>query len=394
MFQRNHLTILTEKLANFAAVGLIGPRQIGKTTLAHQIAAKRPSLYLDLEDHRDLAKLTNPISYLESHADKLIILDEIQRKPDIFMALRGIIDKRRRAGNRFGQFLILGSASLDLLQQSSESLAGRITYVEMTPITTSELPKKYKNPHQLWLKGGFPDSFLAGSNTASMGWRQSFIKTYLERDIPQFNPRLPFETLRRLWIMLAHEQGAILNSAKLAGSLGISGQSVGRYIDLLADLFLIRRLQPWHKNLGKRLVRSPKIYVRDSGILHSLLGINDFEDLLSHPAAGASWEGFAIDNILSFLPVGAESFFYRTASGAEIDLVIKHPDKRIFAIEIKRSNTPKLERGFYEGCKDVKPTHRYVVYDGNEKYELKENIFAISLTELMQEISATKKLKK
>ena len=386
MINRNYLAIVKEKLSNFSAVGLLGSRQIGKTTLAQTIADERSSLYIDLENHQDLAKLENPVSYLESHADKLIILDEIQRKPDLFQALRGLIDKNRRTGNRYGQFLILGSASLDLLHQSSESLAGRIVYVEMNPISAIEIPHTRTEYHNLWLRGGFPDSLLANSENASMEWRLAFIKTYLERDIPQFGPRIPAETLRRLWTMIAHLQGTPLNSAKLAGNLGVSGQTIARYIDLLTDLFLVRRLTPWHGIAGKRLVRSPKVYVRDSGILHALLNISNRENLLSHPVVGASWEGFAIDNLLSFLPIGAETYFYRTARGAEIDLIIKLPDNRIIAIEIKHSSSPKLERGFHEACLDINPTHKYVVYDGTEKYPMHKDTFAISLPELIQEI--------
>lgn len=389
MIKRKCLIIIEEMLKNFSAVGLLGPRQIGKTTLAHQISNKYPALYLDFEDHRDLAKLQDTIPYLEAHSDKLIILDEIQRKPEIFMSLRSVIDQNRRAGKRFGQFLILGSASIDLLKQSSESLAGRISYFEMNPITILEVPKSIKN-NQLWLRGGFPDSLLASSPASSVKWRQEFIKTYLERDIPQFGPRIPAETLRRLWIMLAHNQATILNIARLAGSLGVSGQTVSRYIDLLTDLFLIRKLQPWQSNVGKRLIRSPKTYIRDSGILHSLLNIDDFESLLSHPVAGASFEGFVIDNILSFLPAGSQSFFYRSANGAEIDLIVNHRDGRVIAIEIKLSSSPTLSKGFHEACKEVNPSHRYVVYSGSEKFSLKNDVYAISLLELIKEIGQIK----
>lgn len=382
MIERFYLSFIEEKLKIFSAVGLLGARQIGKTTLAQSIAARTHSLYLDLEDDRDLAKLENPASYLESHADKLIILDEIQRVPDLFRVLRGLIDKGRRRGHRYGQFLILGSASLDLLRQSSESLAGRICYVEMSPLNVCELPQEHHR--HLWVRGGFPDSLLAPSETASMEWRRALIKTYLERDIPQYGPRIPAETLRRLWIMLAHLQGAPLNASRLASNLGISGQTIARYIDLLTDLFLVRRLAPWHENVGKRLIRSPKVYVRDSGALHALLNINSFEDLISHPIVGASWEGFVLDNLLSVLPTGAETFFYRTARGAEIDLIIKPPDGRIMAIEIKHSSAPKLNRGFYEACQDVKPTNRYVVYDGSETFSLNKETQAIGLVELLR----------
>ena len=387
MINRRYLSIVEEKLNNFAVVGLLGLRQIGKTTLAKEIAKRRPSIYLDLENYQDLAKLEDPIKYLEKHSDKLVILDEIHRKPDIFMTLRGLVDKARESGRKFGQFLILGSASLDLLKQSSESLAGRITYVEMNPLSRSELPDKYSKIYPLWIRGGLPDSFLATSEEISLEWRQSFITTYLERDIPQFGDlRLPTETLRRLWMMLAHLQGDSLNISKLAGSLGISGQTTSRYIDLLKDLFLVRKLQPWHNNLGKRLIRSPKIYVRDSGILHGLLNIQNLEDILSNPLAGKSWEGFVIDNLLGFLPTQAETYFYRSVRGAEIDLIIKHPDKRVIAIEIKLSCAPKLERGFYEACLDINPTHRYIIYDGKESFPMREGVIAISLPELIEKI--------
>ena len=384
MIHRKILSTVEEKLTYFSAVGLLGPRQIGKTTLAQEIAAKRPSLYLDLEDYRDLAKLEDPIPFLESQRDKLIILDEIQRAPELFNSLRSLIDQNRRLGRKYGQFLVLGSASLDLLRQSSESLAGRIDYIEMNPINCLEVPRE--NFNRLWVKGGFPHSFLAPSTKASMEWRQAFIRTYLERDIPQFGPRIPSETLRRLWTMLAHSQGTLLNKDRLAASLSVSGQTIGRYIDLLSELFLVRYLMPWHENVKKRLVKSPKVYVRDSGILHALLTIHTFEDLLSHPIVGPSWEGFVISNLLSFLPSGAESYFYRTARGAEIDLVLKLPDNRIMAIEIKRSSAPKTERGFYEACKDINPTHTYVVYDGTTQFPLKEGIQAIGLVDLVTEI--------
>jgi len=386
MIERKTLSIVEDKLTNFSAVGLLGPRQIGKTTLAQTISAKHPSVYLDLENHRDLAKLDDPVAYLESHNDKLIILDEIHRKPELFMTLRGLIDKGRRNGKRNGQFLILGSASIDLLKQSSESLAGRIAYVEMSPVTAVEISAVHSNTDTLWLRGGFPDSLLSPSDDISMEWRQAFIKTYLERDVPQFGPRIPAETLRRLWTMLAHSQATLLNAAKLAGSLGVSGQTVVRYVDLLTDLLLVRRLSPWHGNVKKRLVKSPKVYLRDSGVLHALLNINSLETLFGHPVAGASWEGFAIENLLSFLPIGSEAHFYRTARGAEIDLVIRHVDGRVIAIEIKRSSAPRLERGFHEACKDIEPSHRFVVYNGQEKFPMKDNVYAISLADMMAEV--------
>lgn len=387
MIERKYLHIVEEKLKQFAAVGLLGARQIGKTTLAEEIATRQPSVYLDLENYQDLAKLEDPIPYFESQEGKLIILDEIQQKPEIFKTLRGLIDKGRRKGQKYGQFLVLGSSSIDLLRQSSESLAGRIAYIHMSPLSALEISTKRSDQQNLWLCGGFPDSFLAPSIEASMGWRKEFIKTYLERDIPQFGPRIPAETLRRLWTMLAHCQGVPLNAAKIAANLSLSGQTISRYIDLLVDLFLVRRLTPWHSNVGKRLIRSPKTYVRDSGVLHALLNIQALDDLLSHPIVGASWEGYVIDNLLSFLPVGSEPYYYRTARGAEVDLVLKLPDKRILAIEIKRSSAPKIKPGFFEACKDINPTHRYVVYDGEERFSLGRDVYAISLLHLMKEIN-------
>ncbi len=384
MITRTVNTALESKLSHFSSVGLLGARQIGKTTLALEISKDRQSVYLDLENPSDLAKLEDPLSYFKLHADKLIILDEVQRKPELFPILRGVIDENRRQGRKAGQFLILGSASVDLLRQSSESLAGRIIYLQMNPINALEYPKSID---KLWIRGGFPESLLSPNDVASMDWRLAFITTYLERDIPMFGYRLPSETLRRLWTMLAHHQGALFNASQLGASLGISNQSVTRYVDLLSDLFLIRILRPWFVNVGKRLTKSPKVYVRDSGVLHSLLGIHTMETLLGHPVVGGSWEGFVIDNLLSVMPLGSEAYFYRTTRGAEIDLLIRHIDGRVFAIEIKKSLAPKLERGYYEACKDVNPTDKFVVYQGEEKYPIKQDVFAISLVDMMKELN-------
>ncbi len=380
------MTTIENKLSSFSAVGILGPRQIGKTTLALEVSKSKDSIYLDLEDYTDLAKLGDPKAYFQLHSDKLIILDEIQKKPELFQTLRGVIDENRRGGRKFGQFLILGSASLDLLRHSNESLAGRISYLELGPITVAEVTGT-QLASKLWLRGGFPDSLLAANDLVSLDWRLSFIKTYLERDIPQFDMRIPSETLRRLWIMLAHLQGGLFNASKLAASLGLSSQTVGRYTDLLADLFLVGKLKPWHANVGKRLVKSPKIYIRDSGVLHGLLNIRTYEDLLVHPVFGMSWEGYVIDNLISFLPMGAEHYFYRTARGAEIDLVVLMPDSRKIAIEIKHSAGATPARGFYEACQDIKPTHKFMVYNGEEKFPMKNDVTAIGLRELMEELS-------
>ena len=311
----------------------MGPRQAGKTTLALEIAKDFISVYLDLESEEDLAKLASPAYYLESHKDKLVILDEVQRIPGIFRELRGIIDKNRGTGKPTGQFLLLGSASIDLLKQSGETLAGRIAYCELSPITASEYPE---NIDQLWLRGGFPDSLLAASDQKSLLWRNHFIRAYLERDIPQLGPRIPAETLRRFWTMLAHLQGSLLNASHIAASLGVDGKTIMSYLDLMVDLLLVRRLPPLHKNLGKRLIKSPKVYIRDSGLLHALLGINDKEALLGHPVIGMSWEEFVIENILNTIDQNQDKpYFYRTSSSNEIDLVLEKSGNETWTIEVK-----------------------------------------------------------
>jgi predicted AAA+ superfamily ATPase len=377
---------LASALAESPAVALLGPRQVGKTTLALQVAEGRPAIYLDLESEADRAKLSDPGLYLPQHADKLVILDEIQRVPQLFQSLRGLIDAGRRRGQGKGRFLVLGSASIDLLKQSSETLAGRIRYLELAPLAASEVGAKRLDP--LWLRGGFPESLLADSDAASLRWRADFIRTYLERDIPQLGPRIPAETLRRLWTMLAHQQGGLLNAAALARALAVDGKTVASYLDLLVDLLQVRRLQPWHGNIRKRLVKSPKVYVRDSGLVHALLGIADREDLLSQPVAGASWEGLAIESLIAAAPRGTEAFFFRTAAGAEIDLLLALPGQRKpWAIEIKRGLAPKVDRGFHFACDSVRAGRRLVVYGGTERFPLSENIEAMSLVELCGELS-------
>jgi hypothetical protein len=318
----------------------------------------------------------------------LVILDEVHRVPGLFPALRGLIDQSRRAGRRAGLYLLLGSASLDLLKQTGETLAGRIAYLELTPfqaLETQHLPTD-----DLWVRGGFPESLLALDNARSLRWRQDFIRTYLERDIPQFGPRIAAETLRRFWGMLAHHQGGLLNTSQLARNLGVDVKTAGSYLDLLVDLLLVRRLPPWHANLGKRLVKSPKVYVRDSGLVHALLGIPDKEALLGHPVVGQSWECFVIENLIAAAQGGGkgdvQAYFYRTSGGAEIDLLLAWPDDRLWAIEIKRSLAPKVERGFYAACADLKPERKFVVYPGQERYRLAEDIEAISLVGLAREI--------
>ncbi|HEY8781584.1 MAG TPA: ATP-binding protein [Mucilaginibacter sp.] len=383
--QEEIITLLEE----FPAVGLLGPRQVGKTTLSEEIAASiNPEpIYLDLESPSDQAKLNEPEAYFELHKGKLIILDEIQRIPGLFQILRGVIDRRRREGFRSGQFLILGSASLELLKQSSETLAGRIAYKELTGLNVAEISTNGRNDQdKLWLRGGFPDSFLAKDDEASLRWRLNFISTYLERDVPQFGTRIPSVTLRRLWTMLAHSQGGQLNIAKIGANLDVTGPTTKRYIELLEDLLLIRSIRPWSGNIGKRLVKAPKVYIRDSGLVHALLNLKTMDDVLGHPVVGSSWEGFVVENLLASLPVGVTPWFYRTSAGAEIDLVIEQNTKKKYAIEIKRSLTPKLSKGFYLGCEDIAATHRFIVYPGNERFPVSKDVSAISLLEMMDEI--------
>jgi hypothetical protein len=387
MISRRLLTAVASALDEVPAVALLGPRQVGKTTLALDVAGTRPAVYLDLESEADRAKLAEPELYLAQHADRLVILDEIQRTPQLFNSLRGLIDAGRRRGQGKGRFLVLGSASIDLLKQSSESLAGRIRYLELAPLDAGEVGRDRLDA--LWLRGGFPESLLAGSDAASLRWRGDFIRTYLERDIPQLGPRIPAETLRRLWTMLAHQQGGLLNAAALARALAVDGKTVAAYLDLLVDLLLVRRLAPWHGNIRKRLIKSPKVYVRDSGLVHALLGVGDREALLAHPVAGGSWEGLVVESLIAASPNGTEAFFFRTAAGAEIDLLLTLPGQRHpWAIEIKRGLAPKIERGFHLACDAVRAARRLVVYGGTERFPLAENVDAVSLVDLCKELSA------
>lgn len=375
MIERRLHPRLNQLLDQFPAVALLGPRQVGKTTLARQLQRARPIQYLDLENPQDLAKLSDARAYLGSQDDKLVVIDEVQRAPGLFQVLRGLIDERVFKGSGAGQFLLLGSASIDLLQQSSESLAGRIAYCELAPFDLLEMDPSALD--RLWLRGGFPCSVLATSDAASSEWRAQFITTYLERDIPQLGPRIPAPTLRRFWTMLAHVQGGLRNLSQLAASLGVDGKTVAAYVDLMEALLLVRRLPPYQANIGKRLVKSPKLYVRDSGLVHSLLRIEEREELLSHPIAGMSWEGFVIESLLETAPTRTEAFFYRTAVGAEIDLLLQLPKQRRWAIEIKRSSAPKVSRGFHQALIDVVPERAFVVYPGTERYPLGEGIEAI-----------------
>lgn len=387
MIQRFAITRLQRALARQAAVALLGPRQSGKTTLALDIGSERPSIYLDLESGSDRAKLADPAAFLALHADELVILDEVHRMPALFEELRGIIDRGRREGRRTGRFLMLGSAAIELLRQSGESLAGRIEYVELAPFTAIEMAKA-EDVTKLWLRGGFPDSFLAPNDADSLANRQSFIRTYLERDVPMFGPRIAAEALERLWTMLAHAQASLLNASRLASSMGVSAPTVTSYIGLLVDLLLVRRLSPYHANLGKRLVKSPKVYIRDSGLTHALLGIETFDDLLGHPVAGPSWEGFVIESLLAVAPAGTRASFYRSAGGAEIDLILETGGRHgIWAIEIKRTSAPKLERGFRAALDDVKPKRAFLVYGAHDRFPIGAGVEAIGLKAMVEELA-------
>ena len=386
MYQRKLTQNIIQGLTHSPAVAILGPRQIGKTTLAHEIAKSQPALYLDLENSEDVQKLRDPAPYLGQHADKLVILDEIQRYPDLFMSLRGLIDARRREGRGNGGFLVLGSATNALLKQSAESLAGRIQYCELAGLSPFEIEQPAPL-QRLWMRGGFPDSYRATDDAASQRWRQNFIRTYIERDIPQLGPRIPATTLIRFWTMLAHTQGEQFNASRLAGSLGVKSVTVSRYLDLMVDLLLVRRLEPWCGNVKKRLVKSPRIYVRDSGLVHALLQIPTYDALLGHPIFGKSWEGFVIETILNALPAPARAFFYRTAAGAEIDLVIEFGLDDHWAIDIKASRTPQPTKGFHTACDDLKATQKFAIYTGDDKFPGRHNTTILSLTHFITDLN-------
>lgn len=374
---------LKEYIGFFPATAILGPRQCGKSTLIKEFLKDREeSIYLDLQLESDRLKLSNPEQFFSYNEDKQICLDEVQRVPGIYSTLRSIIDKNRRAG----RFIILGSASRDLIKQSSESLAGRIGYLELSPFIFPEI-SEYKSVNDLWVQGGFPDSFLA-SLKLSQNWRNNFIRTFLERDIPQIGFSIPADTIGRLWRMLAHNHGQTLQLSNLGRSLGVSHTTVRNYIDLLNQTFMTKELKPLESNIGKRLVKTSKLYIRDSGILHSLLNISDFNELVSHPVFGFSWEGFVINNICAFLNE-YEAYFYKTTQGAELDLILIKGDRKI-AFELKVSDAPKLTKGFWNAIEDTKPNITYVVSPMSDKYPVSENIYGIGLPMLFEELKSFK----
>ncbi len=379
--------VLRQRLTSVPAVVLVGPRQVGKTTLARLVGDDLGATYLDLESPTDIAKLDDPEWYLTQHLRTLMVLDEVHRVPGLFPVLRGRIDEARRRGHRKGMYLLLGSASIELLDQSAESLAGRVSYLELHPL--SILEGDHHDQAQLlelWLRGGFPDSLLAESEVESMQWRSDFISTYLEREVPQFAPRRSGRQMRALWTMLAHLQGQVLNASMIARSIGTDAKTIQSYLELLEHLLLIRTVQPWHANVGKRLSKRPKVYVRDSGLLHALLGIRDLNGLIGHPIIGASWEGFVLQQVIASVPSGVQVHYYRTSGGAEIDIVLLLPDGQVWAIEVKRSLKPTPRRGFYEALGDIKPNRAIVVYAGVDRQRLRNSIDAMSVADMLLEL--------
>ena len=387
MIHRLLTQALISALKNMPAVALLGPRQVGKTTLALEIAQShldKPVSYLDLELDSDLAKLEDAEAYLRTHENKLLIIDEVQLKPDLFRILRGLIDIRKRAGETHAQFLLLGSASRDLLQQSSETLAGRIRYLELKPFSVLEIVAKNPlefSPEKLWFRGGFPLSYLAPNEEESWRWRSDFITTYLERDIPQLGVNVSSTRMRRFWTMLSHFHGQQVNLSTLGKSLEVSHTTIRNYLDILTDLYMVRQLQPWAGNTRKRLVKSPKIYIRDSGLLHRLLSVSEYDDLLGHPVLGHSWEGFVIENILGSLSDTWRTSYYRAADQTEIDLILEKGNREVWAVEINRTTAPKTRKGFHRACEDIKATKKFVVYAGKERFPLADETEAIGLVE-------------
>ncbi len=373
MFHRKASQEIRNHLSWSPAVAILGARQIGKTTLARQIAAEFPkSIYLDLENSQARAKLEQADVFFQAHRDRLIVLDEIQNAPELFSTMRGEIDADRCNG----RFLILGSASFKLLQQS-QSLAGRLALVDMAPLLLSEVHRDFEDIQTLWLRGGFPNSYTAPNDEASWLWRDGFVRHFLNTDLPALGINVEPELMRRFWRMTAHLHGQLFNASSIATSLGVSSPTVTRYLDHLVQCLMLRRLEPFHANLGKRLVKSPKIYVRDSGLLHYLMGIHNITDMMGHPITGASWEGFCVEQICNHLPAGASVSFYRTAAGAELDVVVE-TGRKTLGFEIKFSSAPKVTKGFWQACEDIGVNQAYVIAPVQEGWTMANNVQVIS----------------
>ena len=386
MIVRRAESEVREALLRQPAVALIGPRQVGKTTLAQRIGRTADALYFDLEDPDDREKLRHARALLDRNEHRLVVLDEIHRVPDLLPLLRGAIDRGRSRGRRAGRFLILGSASLDVLRESGETLAGRIAFRELLPFDVLEIPADPEAQAALFVRGGYPDAFLAPTDAASFDHRRDFLRTYLERELAWMHPRLPAEMLGRLRTMLAHLQGALLNASRLAGSLGVAVHTVNRYLGVLGDLLLVRRLPPLHANLGKRLVKSPKLYLQDSGFVHALLGLPSFEAVAGHPVAGAAWEGFVIENLLAAAPDRTHASFFRTIAGAEMDLVLDLPNGKRWAVEIRWSRVPRPTKGFHLAREALAPDRCFLVGSGSDRFPVSDEVEAIGLPELAAEL--------
>jgi uncharacterized protein len=384
MIERFVKADILDSLTYFPVAGILGPRQVGKTTLAQQLQPhiSRPCLYLDLESEEDMEKLKNPQPYLKSHQDKCVIIDEIQLLPRLFPLLRALIDQERVPA----RFMILGSASPSLIRQSSETLAGRIAYTELAPLSLSEISSTAITQEYHWYMGGFPDALLAKSELTGKKWLQNFLTTFLEKDLRALGYEISSLTLGRLYRMVAHFHGQILNVHTISQSLGVTNPTVSKYLDLVEGGFMIRRIAPYYVNLGKRLVKSPKIYFRDSGLLHQLSSIPTYEDLLGHPIVGASWEGYVIEQIHRAVLGNWQFYYYRTYSGAEVDLVVINPRGKMICIEIKYSITPSISKGFYQSVEDLKPHYQYVIIpSSNESYFLKDKLKVCSLSTFLKE---------
>ena len=377
MFDRLAASVLRQRLSESPAVAILGARQVGKTTLARSVAEERPdSVYIDLESAQGRARLAQPEAFFHAHRDRLVVLDEIQNLPELFSELRGEIDADRRAG----RFLVLGSASFKLLRQS-QSLAGRLALVDMAPLLLAEVARGFEDIQTLWLRGGFPGSYTAADEAASWAWRESFVRHFLDTDLPALGIRVEPELMRRFWRMAAHLHGQLFNASAIANSLGLSAPTVARYLDHLCASLMLRRLEPYHANLGKRLVKSPKVYVRDSGLLHHLLNIREVDDLLGHPSTGASWEGFVVEQVCGRLDPASLVSFYRTAAGAELDLVVETGSRKI-GIEVKFSSAPKVTKGFWQACEDVGVDRAYVVAPVREGWAMAANVEVVSPIDL------------
>ncbi len=381
---------LVDAIEHVPAVVLIGPRQVGKTTLAKTIQKewkKKPVEYLDLESPDDLAKLRYPESYLKERANVLVIIDEIQIRSELFILFRSLIDRRIEAGEKSAHFLLLGSASPEIIQSSFESLAGRIRYLELAPVSAQEICRETMTSQkirELWVRGGFPKSVLAPSESESWKWRSDFIRSYVERDIPLLIAKIEPTRMRQFWHMLAHYHGQQINYTSLSKSLSVSHMTVRSYLDIMNNLFFVRYLPPWASSTKKRMVKSPKIYVRDTGLLHYLLKITNYDDLLIHPVLGHSWEGFVIENIVGLLSDQWNFSYYRTASQSEIDLILEGPRSEVWAIEIKLSSSPEIRKGFHTACRDVKATRKIIVYSGKEEFPIGSNTTVMSLMRVLK----------